>query len=131
MFRFEQLAIWQRACDVGSKLCDLADELDKRKYFRFGEQLRAAALSISNNIAEGSGSDSKADFKSFLNYARRSAFVPRSEVTTRPAELQTGTCASMHLFFRRRGYLPNDQPDQLISELEEISRMISAFRKSL
>lgn len=31
-------------------------------------------MSMSNNIAEGSGSTSKIDFKRFLNYARRSTF---------------------------------------------------------
>jgi four helix bundle protein len=36
--------------------------------------LRAATLSITNNIAEGSGSVSDADFANFLNTARRSVF---------------------------------------------------------
>jgi len=36
--------------------------------------LRSAILSISNNIAEGSGSSSKRDFAHFLNIAHRSAF---------------------------------------------------------
>jgi four helix bundle protein len=31
-------------------------------------------MSVSNNIAEGSGASSKKDFKNFLNFARRSAF---------------------------------------------------------
>jgi four helix bundle protein len=55
-FRFQELEIWKRAAEFSSDLFRLADQLEKRRLFRFAEQLRAAALSITNNIAEGSGS---------------------------------------------------------------------------
>jgi hypothetical protein len=48
MFRFEELEIWEMACDVGHDLCDIADSLEKKRLYRFAEQLRSAALSISN-----------------------------------------------------------------------------------
>ena len=57
-FRFEELEIWKTACDVGSDLCDIANQLEEKRLYRFAEQLRGAAISISNNIAEGSGSSS-------------------------------------------------------------------------
>jgi four helix bundle protein len=50
-FRFQDFEIWTRGADIGSKLFRLADELEKRRLFRFAEQLRGAALSITNNIA--------------------------------------------------------------------------------
>ena len=56
MFRFENLKVWQRSVDVALPLFDVADDLERRKRYRFAEQLRGAALSISNNFAEGSGS---------------------------------------------------------------------------
>ena len=55
MFRFESLEIWRKAIAVAERLLDIADELEARKRFRFAEQLRAAALSMPNNIAEPSG----------------------------------------------------------------------------
>ena len=115
MFRFENLQIWQRAADASSPLFKLAEKLDERRYYRFAEQLRAAVLSITNNIAEGSGSVSDADFANFLNTSRRSVF----EV------------ANMLVLFTREGYLHELETKPLLAELEEQSRMIHAFRKNL
>ena len=64
-FRFQDLKIWQLAIEIADKLFDIADELDKKRLFRFAEQLRAAGMSMSNNIAEGSGSVSKKNLKIF------------------------------------------------------------------
>jgi len=115
MFRFENLQIWQRAADASSPLFKLAEKLDERRYYRFAEQLRAAVLSITNNIAEGSGSVSDADFANFLNTSRRSVF----EV------------ANMLVLFTREGYLHELETKPLLAELAEQSRMIHAFRKNL
>jgi len=73
-FRFQDLKIWQLAIEIADQLFDIADDLEKRKLFRFTEQLRAAGMSMSNNIAEGSGSNSNKEFIQFLNIARRSTF---------------------------------------------------------
>ena len=73
-FRFQDLKIWQLAIEIADDLFDLADDLEKRKLYRFADQLRVSGMSMSNNIAEGSGSSSKKDFKQFLNVARRSTF---------------------------------------------------------
>jgi four helix bundle protein len=73
-FRFEQLEIWKISIDISDGLFDYAEQADLKKFFKFAEQLRAAGMSISNNIAEGSGSFSDKEFASFLNIARRSVF---------------------------------------------------------
>src|SRR5229473_7948094 len=73
-FRFEDLEIWQIAKGLAVKFHRLADILDKRRFYRYGEQLRAAGLSLTNNIAEGSGSTHAQEFRQFLNIARRSLF---------------------------------------------------------
>ena len=73
-YRFQDLEIWQRAIELTDHLFDLADQLERKKYFRFAEQLRSAVLSVTNNIAEGSGSNFPKDFARFLNFSRRSAF---------------------------------------------------------
>jgi four helix bundle protein len=48
-FRFQDLKIWQLAIEISDELFDLADDLEKKKLFRFAEQLRAAGMSMSNN----------------------------------------------------------------------------------
>jgi four helix bundle protein len=73
-FRFQDLEIWKISIDISDALFDIADNLESNKLYRFAEQLRGAVLSISNNIAEGSGSSSNKDFANFLNIAHRSAF---------------------------------------------------------
>ena len=65
-FRFEDLEIWQIAKELAKDLFNLADILESKKLFRFAEQLRASALSMPNNIAEGSGSFSEIDKNLFL-----------------------------------------------------------------
>ncbi len=57
-FRFQDLQIWQFAIEICDELLDIADDLADRKLYRFSEQLRGTAMSMGNNIAEGSGSNS-------------------------------------------------------------------------
>ena len=77
-YRFEDLEIWQRAKALAVRFHQLADQLEKRRLYRYAEQLRAAGLSLTNNIAEGSGSTHTQEFKQFLNFARRSLFEDAS-----------------------------------------------------
>jgi len=114
-FRFQDFDIWRKGVELSRDLFKLADDLEIRKLFRFAEQLRGATLSISNNIAEGSGSVSKADFTHFLNMSRRSVF----EV------------ANMLLTFSLHGYLTGAQVQPALPRLEQESRMILSFMNSL
>ncbi len=114
-FRFQDFEIWKKAADLGVELFEIADKLEKDHKYRFAEQLRAAALSVSNNIAEGSGSVSDVDFRNFLNIARRSVF----EV------------ANILVMLARCGYLSDDQVLPLLDKLREESQMILGFMRSL
>lgn len=114
-FRFENLDIWQRAVEVARKLFRLADDLEKRKLYRFADQLRGAGLSMPNNIAEGAGSTSKKEFAQFLNIARRSTFEN----------------ASMILVFAKDDLISDNKKEEIIQELDELCRMITAFSRSL
>ena len=114
-FRFEDFEIWKKGASFSARLFNLSEQLDKKRLFRFAEQLRAATLSITNNIAEGSGSSSDADFANFLNIARRSVFEVANILT----------------ILSRDNYLQSRDVRPLLVELEEESRMILAFRRTL
>lgn len=114
-FRFEDLEIWKRAIEIAEKLFDIADRLENRKLFRFADQLRGAGLSMSNNIAEGSGSSSKKEFSQFLNIARRSTFEN----------------ANILFVLHKRKYIEEERRNELLDELDSLCRMISGFQKAL
>jgi four helix bundle protein len=109
------MVIWQDAISVSDILFDYADKAEERRCFRFAEQLRAATMSISNNIAEGSGSFSDKDFASFLNIARRSVFE----------------CANILQIFLRRKIIDNKEKDSIYPQLVVLSKKITNFRKTL
>jgi len=114
-FRFEDLQVWQDAIDLGDKLFDVSEKADNIKLYGFAEQLRSAAMSISNNIAEGAGSFSKKEFSQFLNFARRSAFE----------------CANIIFIFRRRSLINEVETRKLIGAIDLLSKKITALRKTL
>jgi len=114
-FRFENLDIRKKSIRIGMELFDIADDIERRKLYRFAEQLRGAGLSMSNNIAEGSGSNSKKEFIQFLNIARRSTFEN----------------ANMIMVYQMKNLISEKMKDHLLSELDERCRMISGFIKSL
>jgi four helix bundle protein len=114
-FRFEQLDIWKESIEISDVLFDYADKADNKKLFKFAEQLRAATLSISNNIAEGSGSFSDKEFASFLNIARRSVFE----------------CANILHIFERRKIISFEEKNSIKPKLLLQSKKITNFRKSL
>lgn len=114
-FRFQNMEIWQRSAKISGPLFRLADILEGKRLHRFAEQLRAAVLSITNNIAEGSGSTSDAEFANYLNISRRSVF----EV------------ANMLLLFLQQGVCNQTEVASHLAELDEQSRMLLAFRRTL
>jgi len=59
MFKFERLEVWKKSIAIYEKICELFKVIDQREQFSLGEQIRRAALSISTNIAEGTGAISR------------------------------------------------------------------------
>jgi four helix bundle protein len=49
-FRFQDLEIWHLSIQIADRLFDIADDLEKRKLYRFADQLRGSGMSMSNNI---------------------------------------------------------------------------------
>ncbi len=114
-FRFQDLKIWQLAIEIADELFDIADDLEQKRLYRFADQLRGAGMSMSNNIAEGSGSDSKKEFKQFLNMARRPTFEN----------------ANILILLQRRKLISQDSLDRLLTKLDSLCRQTTNFQHSL
>jgi len=114
-FRFVDLEIWRDSIGVAERLFDLADGLEAKRLYRFAEQLRGSGMSMSNNIAEGSGSTSKREFLNFLNIARRSTFEN----------------ANILLVLEKRGLLEAEIVTEMLDRLDHLCRKITNFQKSL
>jgi four helix bundle protein len=70
---------------------------------------------MSNNIAEGSGSSSKKEFKQFLNMARRSTFEN----------------ANILILLERRNLISKESLDELLTKLDRLCRQITNFQGSM
>ncbi len=70
-FDFENLKVYQRALDYVDFVYQISSNFPKSEAFALTDQSRRASISISLNIAEGSGG-TKAEFTRFLKIARRS-----------------------------------------------------------
>ncbi len=74
-FSFEDLEVWQKAVDFAVSVIDIVETLNSdRNHYRLIEQLESSVTSISVNIAEGKGRNSKKEFIHYLYIARGSLF---------------------------------------------------------
>jgi four helix bundle protein len=89
--------------------------LDKKGFHRYAEQVRASGLSMCNNIAEGSGSVTNRNFSRYLDYSRSSVFESANVVII--------------LYFQ--SLISLSTKDELYLDLEELSRVITGFQRTL
>ncbi len=116
MFAFEDLLVWQKSMDFAEAVIKEIDQFEApRKHFRIIEQLEAAAISVSSNIAEGKGRFSKKEFIHYLYIARGSLFET----------------VSLLILIRRLKWIEDTFLNQLKSLGEEIAKMLNALIKSL
>jgi four helix bundle protein len=115
MFRFERLEVWKLAVEFAEQvyLCTRSFPSDER--FGLTNQLRRAAVSISSNIAEGSGRLSPKDFVRFLSIAYGSLME----------------CVSQLHIAHRLKYIEPEPLADLRMLAESIARMLSRLKTSL
>jgi four helix bundle protein len=76
--RFEDLKCWQLARELVRLVYQACDEGKLAKDFETRDQIKSAALSSMNNIAEGFGRYSNKEFIRFLNFSQSSAIEVKS-----------------------------------------------------
>jgi len=112
---FEEMDIWKEAVKIAVKIYNITSAGKLEKDFRAKDQLRAAAISISNNIAEGFEYNCNKQFLRFLLYAKGSAGELRSEL----------------FVLKEADMIDKDIYQELHDDIKSLSRNIQGFRKYL
>ena len=92
--RFEDLPVWQEAARLYNSVLDLLEDSGGMLSPGFRNQLDRAALSVSNNIAEGFERSTKAELLAFIAIARGSAGEVRSMMAVVKDRAKLKPCAA-------------------------------------
>jgi four helix bundle protein len=76
--RFERLPVWRAAIELAATVYALTEKPQFRRQYSLRDQIERAAVSVSNNIAEGFERGKKQELLTFLYIARGSAGEVRS-----------------------------------------------------
>jgi len=68
--RFEDLEVWAKAVALAVAAYEVSNKGELKTDFGMRDQLRRAAVSVSNNIAEGFEYNNNKVFTRFLNYSK-------------------------------------------------------------
>ena len=110
--KFENLVAWQKSQDLAVEIYFI---FTNHKDFGFRDQVCRAAVSISNNIAEGFDRSSKMDFRKFLFYGISSC-----------SELK-----SMVYLAEKLNYIHTEQKVNFLNRSDEVSKIIRGLIKSI
>ena len=115
MFSFENLKVYQDARELVKNVYLLQNTFPKEERYALGDQIRRAAVSITANLAEGSGRQSPKEKIHFIEIA----FGSMTEVF---CELQTACDLN---------YIKTEQLDALRPQFKKKKKMLSGLRNSL
>lgn len=110
--KFEEILVWQKANEL---IVEIYKTIDTKYDYSFKDQIRRAAISIANNIAEGFERQGNKEFKKFLYIAKGSC----------------GEVRSMLYSAKKLKYISQDDYELLFDRCIIISKMLSALIKKL
>ena len=109
---FEDLRVWQKAHAIVLQVYAVSSNFPKNELFGLTSQMRRAAVSVPANIAEGFKRRGRMDKVRFLGIA-------------------AGSLAELRYYLRLAGDLGYCPPDFQASEVDEVSRMLSAYERTI
>ena len=112
---FRKLQVWQRSLAFVKMIYNVVSAFPSEEKFSLTQQTKRAAYSVTLNITEGAGADSRKDFNRFLSMAKRSAF-------------EVIGCFEIAITL---GYVKRNKVADLIGEAEEIAKMINGLQRSI
>ena len=110
--RFQDLIMWQKSHQLVLKIYRLSANFPRVEIYGLSQQLRRAAVSIPANIAEGFKKRGRTDKARFMNIAEGSLEETRYYV----------------ILAQDLGYFDGRE---LLTDLDEISRLLWAYSRSL
>ncbi len=111
----KDLLIWQRSMDLVETIYRMTAKFPPGEQWGLTSQMRRAAVSVPSNIAEGYGRQATGEYRHHLSMGRGSLL-----------ELETQI-----LLCRRLKYLEADDAEPLLTEIEELSRMMATLISKL
>ena len=115
MHNFEKLLFWQKSIELAKQVYVASVEMPSDEKFGLTSQIKRSAVSVPSNIAEGAGRNTNGEFNQFLGIANGSSF-----------ELQTQL-----ILCRELNLLNEEKTQNLLSDLNEIQKMIYTFKLNL
>ncbi|APU69652.1 four helix bundle protein [Christiangramia flava] len=112
---FRDLKVWQKSIQLSNLIYSATKEFPKEEIYGLTSQIRRSSVSISSNIAEGCGRESKKEFKNFLGIALGSAF-----------ELETQMIIALN-----QNFLDKIEFDEFEKEIQHIQNMIIKLQSTL
>ena len=109
---FENMEVWQ---DAQNLAVSVYQDFSKIKDYSFCDQIKRAAVSISNNIAEGSERTTSTEFSRFLDISKGSA----------------GEVQSMYRLAQKLGFVEEPTATQRCIQCKSISKQLGGFAKYL
>ncbi len=109
--RFEDLEVYKNALDISVYVYELTSQGKLSKDYGLKDQITRAAVSISNNIAEGFEYDNKKDFIKFLRYSKGS----------------TGEVRNMLNLLIRIEFIEKDRYSFLYEKVSSLSKQLFGF----
>ena len=114
-FSFESLEVYNIARILVKEIYELQKKFPTEERFALGDQIRRSAISITSNLAEGSGRNAIREKMHFLEIA----FGSMTE------------CFSQLQIAQDLGYISENEIDDLRPTFNKVAAFISALRSSL
>ncbi|HNR06428.1 MAG TPA: four helix bundle protein [Saprospiraceae bacterium] len=112
---FKEMLVWQKAMHVATEIFILTKSLPRAEDYGLTSQIRRAALSVSNNIAEGFGRHNNRDKAYYYIVSRDSSF-------------ETQNCLEYGL---RVEYFKKEETNKICESLNEVIHELNKIIKTL
>lgn len=98
MFNFQQLEVWQMSIEFAESIYKVTDQFPPHELYGLTSQLRRASVSISSNIAEGSGRGFHKEFQRSIGIAYGSLMecISQLEIARRRSYVSLDDCRSLN-----------------------------------